>query len=223
MMPEPRILVVEDENKLLEHLVTLVSAEKYAVSTCSTFKELEHTLDTATRFDVIVLDRLLHGLDSAELIGTIKAKHPDARIIVLSAIDTAAEKANLLDLGADDYVSKPFDGSEFVARIKVMLRRTNKTIGHGNAVLNTESRTLLVSGKELSLTNKEFLLLKALMIRPGKIINKNELYHSVWEMSADVDSNVVEVTVNKLRRRLEEAQADIHIKNTRNAGYWIEV
>lgn len=222
-MPDPRILVVEDEATLQAHLVSLISSENFSVFTCSTFRELEHTLDVAARFDVIVLDRLLNGHDSAQLVGKIKAKHPGARIIVLSAIDTAAEKASLLDAGADDYISKPFDGNELIARIKAMLRRTEKNIVFGNVTLKVEARALLVNGKDFPLTNKEYLLLKALLASPSKIINKNELYSTVWDMSPDVDSNVVEVTVNKLRKRLQEMGASIVIKNTRNAGYWIEV
>lgn len=222
-MPDPRILIVEDEATLLSHLVNLISAEKFSVFTCSSIRELEHTLDVGARFEVILLDRLLHGHDSAQFLSKIKSKHPGARIIILSAIDMAAEKASLLDAGADDYISKPFDGNELIARIKAMLRRTEKNISLANVTLKIEARSLIVNGKDFALTNKEFLLLKALMANPSKIINKNELYSTVWDMSPDVDSNVVEATVNKLRRRLQEMGATFTIKNTRNAGYWIEI
>lgn len=223
-MPATRVLIVEDEAKLLSHLVAIVSAEQHSVFTCSTFKELEHLLSVKTsRFDVIILDRLLNGRDSAELLARIKESYPDARVIVLSAIDTAAEKASLLNGGADDYVAKPFDGQELLARINVLLRRAPRALSLGNIILQADSRSLAVNGRDIPLTNKEFLLLKTLMLVPGKIFPKNELYETVWEMSADVESNVVEATVNKLRRRLEEVGANVRISNARNAGYWIEV
>lgn len=223
-MPSARILIVEDEVKLLSHLVAIVSSDSQSVFTCSSFKELEQILGVkVSRFDVIILDRLLNGRDSAELLPKIKQSYPDARLMVLSAIDTAAEKASLLNQGADDYLAKPFDGEELMARVNVLLRRAPKALSLGNIVLQAESRSLSVNGRDIPLTNKEFLLLKTLMQVPGKVFPKNELYESVWEMSADVESNVVEATVNKLRRRLEEVGANVRISNARNAGYWIEV
>ncbi len=223
-MPSARILIVEDEVKLLSHLVSIVSSTMSSVFTCSSFKELEQILGVkVSRFDVIILDRLLNGRDSAELLPRIKQSYPDARLMVLSAIDTAAEKASLLNQGADDYLAKPFDGEELMARVNVLLRRAPKALSLGNITLQAESRSLSVNGRDIPLTNKEFLLLKTLMQVPGKVFPKNELYESVWEMSADVESNVVEATVNKLRRRLEEVGANVRISNARNAGYWIEV
>jgi DNA-binding response OmpR family regulator len=219
----PRVLVVEDELKLLNHLRDLFLEEQFSAFTCSSFGELETFLKLPVKAaDVIVLDRLLHGRDAATLMEKIKRQLPSSRVLVLSAINTPAEKKALLDLGADDYVAKPFDSDELVARVRALLRRSVKTVVVGNVELDSEKRSLLVNGVSVTLQNKEFFLLRTLIESPGQVFSKSFLYQRVWEMSADVESNVIEATVNKLRRRLEEAGASITIKNARNLGYWVE-
>lgn len=218
-----RILIVEDEAKLLNHLARTISEEGFSTFTCGSFSELENLLKISVkRFDVIVLDRLLHGRDSAELVTQIKEVLPEVKIMILSAIDSASEKAALLDLGADDYLAKPFSSDELVARIRVLLRRNRPELKFGNIVLNTEKRNVTVGDTEIPLQNKEFSLLRMLIQTPGKVFNKIFLYEYVWEMSTEVESNVVETTINKLRRRLEEAGANVVIKSMRNKGYWVE-
>lgn len=218
-----RILIVEDEIKLLSHLAKTISDEGFSTFTCASFTELENLLKIPVkRFDVVILDRLLHGKDSAEFVTRMKEVLPEVKIMILSAINSASEKAALLDLGADDYVAKPFSNGELIARIRALLRRSRPELKFGNVILNTERRTAKVDDKEFPLQNKEFTLLRTLIRTPGKVFNKIFLYEHVWEMSTEVESNVVEATVNKLRRRLEEAGANVSIKSMRNKGYWIE-
>lgn len=218
-----RVLIVEDENKLLGHLVRIISDEGFSTFTCTSFPELENILKIPIRkFDIIVLDRLLHGKDTATLVGRIKEVLPDIKILIVSAVNTPAEKAALLDFGADDYLAKPFDSDELVARVRALLRRNRSELRLGNVTLDSDKRTVKINALELALQNKEFILLRTLIRSPGKVFNKVFLYENVWEMSPDVESNVVEATVNKLRRRLEEADANISIKSMRNKGYWVE-
>lgn len=218
-----RILIVEDETKLLEHLAKTLNEEGFSTFTCGSFRELQNLLALlSTRFDLIILDRLLQGKDSAELVSEIKRKMPECQIMILSAINTSTEKAAVLDLGADDYLSKPFDSNELVARIRALMRRNKIELKYGNIALNSTNRSLIISGQEIPLPNKEYILMRTLMQTPGKIFNKTYLYEQVWEMSTDVESNVVETTVNKLRKRLNESGATVTIKNARNVGYWIE-
>lgn len=218
-----RLLIVEDEPKLMEFLVARMKEEKFSVFTCESYRSLEQLLEFPNkRFDVIILDRLLHGKDSSELLARIKMEMPDIKVLILSAINTAREKAILLDLGADDYVAKPFDGDELVARIRVLLRRNQVKVSLGNVSLNSHSRTMVVGSHEVALPNKEFVLLRTLLQAPRKVFNKAFLYERVWEMSAQVESNVVETTINKIRRRLIEVGATVEIKNSRNTGYWVE-
>jgi two-component system, OmpR family, response regulator len=168
------------------------------------------------------MDRLLHGRDSAVLVAEIKEKCPQAKIMILSAINSAHEKATLLNLGADDYLAKPFEVEELFARIGVLLRRSQSEFKLGNVLLNSEKRAMFVDEKEVALQNKEFILLRTLIRSPGKVYNKTELYEQAWEVSTETESNVIEATVNKLRRRLEEVGASVSIKSMRNKGYWIE-
>ncbi len=222
-MSNSRILIVEDEEKLLEHLSSTFQNEEFSVFTCSKLRDLEDILDLpAKKFDVIVLDRLLHGRDAATMVPQLKASLPDTKVMILSAINTPSEKAALLNSGADDYLAKPFDSDELLARVRVLIRRSSPGFTVGNLTLDVVNRTVRINDRELPLTNKEFLLLKTLGQTPGKIFSKAALYEHVWEMSPEVESNVVETTVNKLRRRLEELEASTHIRNSRNLGYWIE-
>lgn len=219
----PHILIVEDEIKLRSHLAQILKDGHFSVSTCETYPGLVKIIESAhEKFDVIVLDRLLNGLDSAQLIEKIKHDLPEIKIIVLSAIATPAEKAVLLNLGADDYLAKPFDEDELIARINVVLRRINKNIHFSNLFIDIEARSIRVGDQEISLTNKEFYLLKTLLQTPGKVFAKPLLYEKVWGMSSDVESNVIETTANKLRQRLKGLGANFQIKNLRNVGYWVE-
>lgn len=218
-----RVLIVEDERKILDHLVSTLGEEGFSIFTCESFREIENMLELPVRgFEVIVLDRLLHGKDSAQLMEKIKQRIPAAKIMILSALNSSSEKTTLLNLGADDYLAKPFDTQELVARVRALTRRNRTELQFGNALLDIDSRVLRIGEQTIPLTNKEFILLKTLMYVPGKVYNKALLYEKVWEVHADTESNAVEVTVNKLRKRLADAGANIQIKNARNLGYWVE-
>lgn len=218
-----RVLIVEDEEKLLDHLSKVLTQEGFSTVTCSSYRDLENHIQYPNdKFEVIVLDRLLHGKDSSDLVPSLRRTFPEVLVMILSAINTPAEKAALLDLGADDYLSKPFDGTELAARIRALLRRNRHELKIGNISLDLDHRTMKVEDRELPLTNKEFMLLRTLIQIPGKVFSKAFLCEQVWEMSAEADSNVVETTVNKIRKKMTEAGAKAHIKNTRNIGYWVE-
>ena len=221
-MSTNRILVVEDEVKLLDFLSQHLRDEGFAVFTSTSISDLNTVLSIPNRrFDLIVLDRLLHGDDSAVEIPKIK-KSCDCKVLVLSAINTPSEKAAVLNLGADDYLAKPFSNEELVARIRALLRRDPVDLKLGNVSLNPIDRTVTIGDSTVVLTNREFVLLRTLLQFPRKIFNKAFLYEQVWDMSPEVDSNVVEMTVSRLRRRFEEAKASISIRNARNVGYWVE-
>ncbi len=223
------ILIVEDESSLSHFLSESLKKEGYCTQVVTSMEELNSTIEQKNSLDpqVIVLDRLLHGLDSSEKITTLKERFPNSKIIVLSAIGGPTEKGKILDMGADDYVSKPFSIEELVARIRVSQRYNVKTAqtvqSYGNLTLDLFSQSAEVEGKKLELSKKEYQLLTALLHTPTKVYNRYQLLDNIWDIHADVESNVVEVTIKNLRKKLESVQANVEILSKRNVGYWIEV
>lgn len=222
------VLLVEDELKLANSIGENLRTEGYFFDCCHRYDEVLPKLrEMKDPPDVLVLDRLLFGRDSIELIGEIRERFPALGILVLSAIGSATEKAQAIDRGADDYLAKPFAFMELVARIRALERRAKRTnqanhITIGNVILDWQNRSLYVNGKKVILTNKEFLMLRLLADQPGRIFSKSNILESVWEVSTESDSNVVEATVNSVRKKLRESGASLVIKNMRNVGYWVE-
>jgi len=222
------VLLVEDEAKLAKSIGESLRTEGYRFDHCSHFEEILPKLrGQNSPPDILILDRLLYGKDAIALLETIRSEYPEIGLIVLSAIGSPAEKAVAIDRGADDYLAKPFAFTELVARIRALERRSKRgaAAAHltlGNMVLDWQNRALLVEGKKVVLTNKEFLVLRLLANQPGRIFSKVSVLESVWEVSAETESNVVEATLNAVRKKLREAGANVQIKNMRNVGYWIE-
>jgi DNA-binding response OmpR family regulator len=223
------ILIVEDESSLSQYLSDSLKKEGYSTQSCTSMEELTQFVEQNNNFEpgLIILDRLLFGEDSANKIPTLKSKFPQTKIIVLSAIGGPAEKGSILDMGADDYISKPFSIDELSARIRVAQRYTSKAAhniqSYGNLTLNLFSQSAEVNGKKLDLSKKEYQLLTALLHTPTKVFNRYQLLDNIWDIHADVESNVVEVTIKNLRRKLEVSEANVQILSKRNVGYWVEV
>lgn len=221
-----KLLLVEDDIKLVELLSGNLKEQGFLVSYAVALNQLLDFINSDINFDIIVLDRLLQSVDTRDLIGQIKKKWPMAAILVLSAISTPNEKAELLNKGVDDYMGKPFSTQELIARIKALLRRYQQQpstyVQIGNLVLDTISRTITVEGKADVLPAKEFLLLRVLSQDHKRIWSKTELLDYVWGQSSELETNVVESTMANLRKRITDLKANITIRNMRNAGYWIE-
>lgn len=218
--------IAEDDFILGQHLANKASEMGFSTQLLSRFEDLEQALDHSTGPDLLILDRLLGHLDTKSLLPKMKMKWANTGILVLSAISTPSEKAEVLELGADDYLGKPFDSSELIARIKSLQRRQRTPVkppvlNVGNVSLNLIERRVQIGEQELILSGKEFVLLKTLAENPSKIWSKDQLLTQVWGQSLDLETNVVETTIGNLRRKLSEAGAQLSIKNTRNAGYWI--
>lgn len=217
------ILLVEDEEKLARKIKENFQVNGMKTSICSTYEDLESLLAKQDlTFSIVVMDRLLNGLDSSNLVASFKKKFPQIKILVLSAINSPMEKAALLNLGADDYLGKPFDSIELIARINAIIRRVNQALCLGNVKLDIEKRIAKTLNKEIILQNREFDLLKIFISNPRKVFDKESIYKYVWEFSSDVDSNVIETTILKIRKKLIEIDANIQIKSARYRGYWIE-
>jgi two-component system copper resistance phosphate regulon response regulator CusR len=223
------IIVVEDETRVLNFLTEALRKEGHTVHPCSTFQEATDTISAVgPSADLLIMDRLLDRIDAIGLIPLARDKCKGAKILVLSTINEPAQKAAALDLGADDYLGKPFQLIELSARIRSLGRRatqepqTKTLFSVGDLQLNALEHKAMVGTKSLDLSNKEYFLLFTLIQHPGRVFNKFQLLDRVWDAQFDVESNVVEVTVKNLRRKLEAAGSKTEILSRRNIGYWIE-
>ena len=226
------IVIVEDEARVLAFLTEALRKEGHIIYPCATFQEASDTLNTVgDAVEVLLMDRLLDRVDAIGLIPIARDKCRNAKIIVLSTINEPAQKAAALDLGADDYLGKPFQLIELSARLRSLARRSSEPSATGagqhlfavsDLQLNAIEHKVSVGGKNIDLSNKEYLVLLALIQHPGRVYNKFQLLDRVWDTQFDVESNVVEVTIKNLRRKLETAGSKAEILSRRNIGYWIE-
>ena len=222
------IWAIEDESKVLTLLTTVLRAESFSVQPCESLAMAESLIRKGEPAPhIVIMDRLLHDRDGIDFIEPLREAYPDVKILILSAINTSIEKAAALDRGADDYLAKPFSSVELLARLRALARRpsVNRKLTHlqfSNFIIDTLARVVVIDNKRHTLPNKEFLLLRTFVETPGKVFSKQSLFDQVWDLNGEHETNVVEATINNLRRRMREMNADAQIKNMRNAGYWIE-
>ncbi|WP_413943420.1 response regulator transcription factor [Bdellovibrio sp. HCB-162] len=223
-----KLLIIDDEPEILKKISILAESNGHSVKSATSVESLQHILKAKSFYPhVIILDRILNGVDSISLIPNLKTAFADSRLLIVSAIDTASEKALALDAGADDYLAKPFSAVELLARINALTRRKSlyderATLQVGNLILNKEERLAKVQSTSLALSQKEFQLLYMFSSNPGKIFPREILLEEIWQSSSEIESKVVEATINNLRRKLEASSASVAIKNMRNVGYWLE-
>jgi DNA-binding response OmpR family regulator len=226
------ILIVEDDIRISEYLEDSLRSIQYNVIVCRTIEEAEAFMQqNESEADIALLDRMIGQHDGGNLVGPLRKRFPSIGIIILSSLDSPTEKAKWLDLGIEDYVGKPFSFEELSARIRKVFRSKNQTttampqthyLVLKNLKLDLLSQQCRVDQQVLNLTKKELQLLLLMVEKPGRILSKNQILDRVWQIDSSVESNVVEVTVKNLRKKLEEARAQVNIKSRRNMGYWIE-
>lgn len=221
-----KILLVEDDAEISQFVSQYLNTKGLAVTTAMNRSDIETFFRTQEPFSCIVLDRLIENIDTKTLLPQFKKTWPNIPIIILSAISTPEEKTELLNMGADDYLGKPFSAGELLARIQARSRNTasasEQFLKIGNTVVDVIKRKVLVKDQNVVLPSKEFLLLQILVKEPGKVWSKTDLLDSIWGTYLKSESNVVETTIMNLRKKLAEMSSDIQIKNSRNSGYWIE-
>jgi two-component system response regulator PhoP len=217
-----RVLVVEDETALREQLTDRLRAEGFAVDQASDGEEglyfgCEYPLDMA------IVDLGLPKISGIEVIRRIRERGRTFPILILTARSRWQEKVEGLEAGADDYMVKPFHVEEMLARLRALMRRTagsaDAVINNGPIALDTNSQEVSVNGKSLELTAFEYRLLQYLMLNPGRVISKAELTEHIYEEDADRDSNVIEVFVGRLRKKLDPDNAIKPIETLRGRGY----
>jgi DNA-binding response OmpR family regulator len=221
------VLIVEDDITISSHIKNLLLKESCTVQQIEDAAGFLEFVHKKTQYDGIVLDRLIGSYDTKQFLKQIRSNNPQASLLIVSAINTPAERAELINLGADDYIGKPFVDQELLARMKSLLRRGSTQRSQyrqlKNAVLDLEKRLLICGEKSEMLPSKEFMLLKVLSDDVGKVFEKNFLLETVWGVDSSVESNVLEVTIGNLRKKIIQLKAEFQIKNMRNSGYWVEI
>ncbi len=213
-----RILVVEDDQRLARFLERVLTEEGYAVDRCASGADAVTQL-RASGYDLVLLDWMLPDLDGIEVCRQIRRGGSPVPILMLTARDQVSERVLGLDAGADDYLVKPFEVEELLARINALLRRS---AGHaqlelGPLTIDRVGRRALVDGRALDLTARELALLLHLAHRAERVVTRSELLSHVWSIQFDPESNVVEVHVSRLRDKL--AGFDWMIETVRGRGY----
>jgi two-component system response regulator PhoP len=217
-----RVLVVEDEATLREALRADLSAAGYTVDLAA---DGEEGLYAATEYpiDVAIIDLGLPKLSGLEVIRQLRARGKSYGVLILTARDRWQDKVEGLSAGADDYVAKPFHFAEVQARLSALLRRTggwaSPTLACGPIELDTRAQTVSVNGGAVELTSFEYRILEHLMLRAGEVISKTELTERLYDQDFDRDSNVVEVLVGRLRRKLDPEDGLKPIETLRGRGY----
>lgn len=220
-----RLLVVEDEIDLLESIAEGLRIDGYAVDIS---EDGEDGLELAiiNDYDLIILDLNLPKMDGLEILKNIRENDKLTKILILTARSNVEDRVKGLDLGANDYLVKPFHFDELEARIRCLLRikfiQEDNELNYKNLKLNTNSRKAYINNEPLKLTKKEFSILEYLMKNINKTISQEELIEHVWDNSVDMFSNSVRVHINALRKKLKAQLNEDIIKNIVGVGYIIE-
>ena len=203
----------------------VLEQEGFAVDHALTGNEGQ-TLAFVNEYDAIVLDLALPDRNGLTILQALRKDGRSTPVIVLTGSKESSSTVRALDAGADDYVTKPIVIEEFRARMRALVRRggakRTEQVVLGNVVLNRLTRQVLVAGAECNLTAKEFQLLEHFLLNQGQVVTRTELLDKVWDMHFDPGSNVVDVHVTRLRKKLEGSQADIRIGAKRGQGFVLE-
>lgn len=221
-----RILIVDDEENLLDQLRISFQRQRYIVETAV---DGEEALDKIfnSEFDIIILDIMLPKHDGFSVLKEIRQAGINTPVIMLTARKSVDEKVKALDLGADDYLAKPFSLDELMARVRAVLRRSceqkDAVIRVGNIQLNTATREVLVDGKAVELTMREFSILEFLMYNKNKAVSRFSLAEHVWGDAFDPFSmsNFIDVHIKNIRRKIGDVNGSV-IRTIRGVGYMIK-
>jgi len=216
------LLLVEDERKLSTLLKQLLEDERYAVDIAADGERAQELAETA-RYDAIILDLMLPGMSGGEILTALRSAGHKTPILVLTAKEDKNSVIGLLDNGADDYLAKPFDLGELLARVKALIRRSNgqasSSLVVGDLVLNLNTRLASRSGKHVELTPMEYRTLEYLMMRQGSVVSKEELLEHLYDYNWEKFSNVIEVYISTLRRKIDSNGTERLIHTLRGHGY----
>lgn len=222
---EMKILIAEDDESLRHALVTMLSKNNYAVDAVNNGGDALEYLRSDI-YDAAVLDIMMPVIDGISVLARIRKEHHSVPVLLLTAKSEIDDKINGLDAGANDYLTKPFDMRELLARLRVLTRKSDIQQGniltYGNISLNTQSFELSAPGGSYKLANKEYQTMLLLMRNPDTILSPSRFLENIWDPDSRAEDNTVWTYISYLRRKLEAIGADVHIATVRGAGYILE-
>lgn len=223
-----KLLVVEDNQKIADYLRQGLKESGYVVDLANNGVDgLHHALTES--YDLIILDIMLPKLDGLTILQTIRNTQETTPVLLLSAKDQVADRVKGLEMGADDYLVKPFDFSELLARIRSLLRRASSPSVIDNTILriadlelDIKRRYVVRSGTRIELTAKEFMLLELLIRRQGEVLSRSLIASQVWDMNFDSNTNIIDVAMRRLRSKVDDQFHNKLIHTIRGMGYVLE-
>ena len=220
-----RILVVEDEPDLKEITAKRLKAEGYGVDTCDNGKDAQYYIEH-TPYDLILLDVMLPGADGITVLKNIRKKGIKTPVLLLTARDSIEDRVTGLDNGADDYLTKPFAFDELLARIRVILRRRSNEASNrlvlGDLIMDLATHQVTRAGTEISLSAKEYAILEYMMHNKGMVLSRSRIEEHVWNYDFEGGSNVVDVYMRYLRKKIDAPFEKKMIHTVRGSGYVIK-
>jgi DNA-binding response OmpR family regulator len=219
-----RLLIIEDDHKLAEFAARGLRAESFAVDVAADGREGWACIES-TQYDLLILDLMLPYIGGMELLRLVRRSYPSLPVLVLTARDATEEKVKHFEAGADDYLTKPFDFAELVVRVKALLRRTPieraDVILISNLELNRLTHQVRRGGHDIELTAKEYALLEYLLSSPSRVFSRTMILEHVWDQSFEGVTNIVDVYVRHLRRKVDDPFPTKLIHTVRGVGYCV--
>lgn len=220
-----KILLIDDERQFVDALSVILKQNKYSVDVAYNGQDgLDHALSNI--YDLIILDVMMPKLDGFSVLREIRKNKIDTPVLILSAKTETSDKIDGLNLGADDYLTKPFNGDELLARIRALLRRkevfTGNVLSFNDISLDRDSFELICGENKIILGKKEFQILEMLLLSQGKSVDKEKIIEKIWGYDTDAEYNTVEVYISFLRRKFQAVFSKTEIRSIRGLGYTLE-